>query len=541
MTTPAGRVDLRLLPPAATAWGAAALIVLVPADAVGSATAWGLAVLCALGLAVVRVLRDAASYAPSHAPSSAPGSVSRPARARVPPPGVRPAAALAVVVGVAVLTTGAVQRHAAAPAALADAARAGVVVDVVGRVAVPPRVLAGAAGAPPRLLVTVAAEQVRLTSSGALLAAGVHVEVLLPVGDPVGDPAGDPAGDEAAGTQPVDVDAHVAVRGRAATRPAGERAAVGVTARAAPELLGRPRPWFAWSAAARRHARALAGALPGDAGALLPGVTVGDTGAIPVDLRDAMRTAGLAHLTAVSGAHFALLGALALAATAAVDAPRVVRAGAVGAVGVGLVLVVGPDPSVVRAAVMGAVGLVALLAGRRPVGPAALCTAVVVLLVHDPWLAVAPGFALSVGATAGLVALGPPLVERWSGWWGRGAAVVLAAPVAAQLGCLPVVLALWPSLGAWSVAANVLTAPVVAPATVLGLAAVAVAAWWPAAAGVLAAVAGAACWWMGAVARVCAGLPGAALAWLPGPVGAVAAVLAATAAAVLLLRREHRG
>lgn len=505
MSAPAARVDLRLLPSAAAAWTAAAAVVLLPAPRLRLAAVGALVLLGVLAAVAAAV-----------------------ARGRL-PRAVLPSAGLAVLVAVAVLGAGATQRAAVASPALVRAAEAGAVVDVVGRVVAPPRVLGAGGAAPTRVLVAVTAD-VRLAASGALLAGRVPVEVLVP-GDVL---------DGAATRGRLEVDARVAVRGRATPRPPGERAAVAVAARAAPVVRDPPRPWFAWSSVARAHARGLGAALPGDAGALLPGVTVGDTAGIPVDLRDAMRTAGLAHLTAVSGAHFALLGALALAGTAALGAPRVVRVAAVAAVGLALVLVVGPEPSVVRAAVMGGVGLVALLAGRRPVGPAALCTAVVVLLLHDPWLAVAPGFALSVAATAGLVALGPPLVERWSPRWGRGAAGVLAAPVAAQVGCLPVVLALWPSLGAWAVPANLLTAPVVAPATVVGLAAVALAGWWPAGAGALAAVAGAACWWMGAVARACAALPGATLAWLPGPIGAAAAVLAAGCAAVLLVRRRPR-
>ncbi len=501
------RVDLRLLPSAAVAWGAAACVVLVPVDRARLAAACGVAALL-LGAAALLACSG---------------------RARL---RVLPAAALAVVVGISVLGAGVLQRGAAAPAGVVRAAQEGALVDVVGRVAAPPRPLGGGV-VPRRVATTVAAEAVRSARTGELLGGRVHVELLVPV-----DPSAD--GARAVAVPSVDVGVQVAVRGRASLRPAGERAAVVVAVRGAPRVLDGPRPWSAWSAAARGHARELAAALPGDAGALLPGVTVGDTGGVPDDLRDAMRTSGLAHLTAVSGAHFALLGALALACTGALGAPRVVRAAAVGLVSGALVLVVGPEPSVVRAAVMGAVGLVGLLAGRRSLGPAALCTAVVVLLLHDPWLAVAPGFVLSVGATAGLVVLGPPLVARWAPRCGRAAAGVLVAPVAAQLGCLPVVLALWPSLGVWSVPANLLTAPVVAPATVLGLAAVALAGWWPTGAAALAAVAGAACWWTGAVARVCAGLPGAAVAWLAGPVGAGCALLVAVAAAVLLAGRAGR-
>ncbi|WP_136519546.1 ComEC/Rec2 family competence protein [Cellulomonas telluris] len=496
---PRPRTDLRLLPPAVTAWVAAATAVLAPPGLLRPA-------------AVVAV----AALLPVAALLLAPRRLRR-ARAV-------PAALLALAVGACVLAAGAAQRAAAHPPDLARAAAGGDVVQVVGRVSGVARVVTGGTG-PPRTLLPVAAEEVRAASTGVLLASGVPVVLAL-------DP----------GTAPLALatDTRIAVQGRASARPQAERAGTTVAADRPPSVLLGPRPWYAWSSTARQHARDLGASLPGDAGALLPGVTVGETGQVPGDLADALRASGLTHLTAVSGAHFALLGALVLGAAAAARAPTVARVLAAAAAGAALVLVVGPEPSVVRAAVMGGVGLLALLAGRRAAGPAALCTAVVGLLVHDPWLAPAPGFALSVAATAGLVVLGPRLVERWSAWCGRTGAAALAAPVAAQLGCLPVVLALWPTLPVWAVPANLAAAPVVGPATVLGLAALLLAPWWPGGAEALAAVAGAACWWIGAVARWCAALPAAGVAWLPGPLGAVAAAVVAVSATVLLGARSGR-
>ena len=127
---------------------------------------------------------------------------------------------------------------------------------------------------------------------------------------------------------------------------------------------------------------------------------------------------------------------------------------------------------------------------------------------------------LSVLATGALVLLGGPLADRWAGTLGRPLATALALPVAAQLVCAPVILLLTPAVSLYAVPANVLAAPAVAPATVLGLAAGCVAPWWAAGAQVLALGAGAACWWIGAVGRVAAAAPGAQLAWLPGWTGA---------------------
>jgi len=203
-----------------------------------------------------------------------------------------------------------------------------------------------------------------------------------------------------------------------------------------------------------------------------------------------------------------------------------------------MVLLVHPSPSVVRAAAMGLVAAGGLLAGRPHRAPPALCAAVVVLLVADPWLAGELGFLLSVLATGGLVLLGGPLAQRWSARCGRPVAQALALPVAAQLVCAPAILLATPTVAVYAIPANLLVAPAVAPATVLGLAAGALASWCPWAAQLLAGLAGAACWWIGAVARLAAAAPGAQLAWLPGPPGIVLAAVASLCAARLLVARR---
>ena len=77
-----------------------------------------------------------------------------------------------------------------------------------------------------------------------------------------------------------------------------------------------------------------------------------------------MKTVGMTHLTAVSGANCSLvLGALLLAART--PAPSRRAAAAAGLAGLGLfVLMVGPDASVLRAALMGAHR--PRVPGRRP-------------------------------------------------------------------------------------------------------------------------------------------------------------------------------
>jgi competence protein ComEC len=272
---------------------------------------------------------------------------------------------------------------------------------------------------------------------------------------------------------------------------------------------------------------------------LVPGVAVGDTSRLDPELDEAMRTTSLTHVTAVSGGHFAIIVATVAALCVALRAPRVVRVLVTAAAMVGFVVLVHPEPSVVRAAAMGAVGLAGALLGRPSRAVAALAGAVVVLLVLDPWLARSYGFVLSVAATAGLALGTAPIARRLAPWCGRTVAHVVAVPVAAQLACAPIVVLLDPSVSLYAVPANLVAAPALGPATVLGVLATLLAPVWPAAATAVATLAGAFTWWLAGVAQVFAALPAARVPW-PGGAGGVVLLAAVSALALAVLLRSRR-
>jgi len=262
-----------------------------------------------------------------------------------------------------------------------------------------------------------------------------------------------------------------------------------------------------------------------DVRGLLPGIVLGDTGQLDPQLGEDMRTVSLTHTTAVSGTHFAIIAATVIGLLSALGLPRPVRAGVTTVAMAGFVLLVHPDPSVLRAAAMGLIGMSALLLGRPSRALAALGTAVVVLLVLDPWLARSYGFALSVLATAGLVLGAQPLARGLAAVLPQWLARAVAIPIAAQLACAPVIVLLNPAVATFAVPANLLSAAALVPATVCGVAAALLAPWWSAGAWWLVQPAAWACWWIAQVAHVCAGLPGASIPWAGGPGGAVALAL----------------
>ena len=277
--------------------------------------------------------------------------------------------------------------------------------------------------------------------------------------------------------------------------------------------------------------------LPPDARGLVPGAAFGDTSRVPVDLEQAMKDSGLTHITAVSGGHFAVLSVTVLAGTALLRLPRPVRAVTTAVVLGAFVLLVHPEPSVVRAAGMGVVSLLALLLGRPGQAVAGLAATVVVLVALDPWLTRSLGFLLSVVATGAILLLAPPLAALLDGVVPRGPALVLAVPVAAQAVCAPVLLLVEPAVSAYAVPANVLAAPAVGPATLLGLGATLTASWCEPVSDVLVQGAAGAAWWIAWVARTVAGLPGARVPWPGGPGGAALLAVLTAVVLVALLRR----
>ncbi len=254
-----------------------------------------------------------------------------------------------------------------------------------------------------------------------------------------------------------------------------------------------------------------------DARALVPALVVGDDRRMSPEVVADFRTCGLTHLAAVSGTNLTLVvGFLVVVARGLGVRGRLLTG--IGLVGVvGFVVLARPEPSVVRAAAMGSVALLSMGHRGRARGARALGVATVVLLLVDPWLVVSAGFALSVLATAGILFLAPALRDRMRRWLPRWAAEAVAVPLAAQLACTPVVAALSGEVSLVAVAANMLVAPAVAPATVLGLLGGLVGLVAPTSGALLGLAAGASGGWIVLVAHHLARLPTASVEWGAAP------------------------
>ena len=205
-----------------------------------------------------------------------------------------------------------------------------------------------------------------------------------------------------------------------------------------------------------------------DAGALIPGMVLGDTSKQSAEFKLAMKRSGLTHLVAVSGANFAIVSGFVLWCMQFLFRNRNYRIGATALSLFFFIALVRPSPSVLRAAAMAAVVLVAMAHRHAADSLPALGFAIAAVVIADPWQSRDAGFALSVLATAGLLLAAPRIIEFCARFAPQKIAEALAPPIAAMVFCAPVLVALSGFLSPMSIIANLLAAPAVAPITVLG-------------------------------------------------------------------------
>ncbi|WEB42630.1 ComEC/Rec2 family competence protein [Streptomyces yunnanensis] len=535
-----GPADLRLVGPAGAAWAAAAAALGAPGGMVAAGCAMAVA-LAALALWRARAKGGRAARGYDSAPGRSAGAL----------------VALAAVLLCAAAGAASAALHAAdvrrgpLPTWAHRYARLTVELEVTDDPRVTRPKVHGSERMPSALVFT--AEAVRIaTPDGRVTTARTPVLAVVQQraakhGKAAGEPPSPPP--EWRGLLPstrIRVVARAAPPLAAADRTA---AVLRVTADGPPNEVAPPSALQRLAGSLRTGLRRATDGLTPDARALLPGLVVGDVSRVPPDLDDAFSTTDLTHLLAVSGSNLTIVLALLIGPPHL--AARAERRGLArrlglslrgtalvgGALALGFVVVCRPDPSVLRAAACGLITLLAIGTGRRRSLLPALAAAVLLLVLYDPWLARRYGFLLSVLATGALLLLAP----RWSAALQRRRvpprlAEVVAAAAAAQAVCAPVVAVLAARVGLIGVPCNLLAELAVAPATILGFAALAAA---PVALPVAKALAWCAGWpaeWIAAVARTGAELPGAEVGWPGGWVGGL--MLAVTTVVLLAVGRR---
>jgi competence protein ComEC len=490
------KADLRLAVPTVAAWVAGAVLLAQPSALVVAAiVAWSVTGLVVVAAFLFRTRLVA---------------------------GLLTMAVVSLTAAALVLSSAAVQEAQRSPQALRDAASAGrfVTGEAVTTQPVAPNA--------PRFSATLHSVEV----GGHRIALSAPVTVFAARDD---DAAGRGSAERVLG-----IGSTVQLRGTVATAEAGDDVSFLFFSDSAPSLLAGP-PWYLdWATQLRTRFADAAKGLPGDGGALLPGLAIGDTSAVSVGLDTAMKASSLSHLTAVSGANCAVVIALVMAAGAALGIRRGLRVVASLVTLLAFVVLVTPQPSVLRAAVMAALVLAAMARGRPVRGMPILALASLVLLTADPWLARSYGFVLSVFATGGLLLLSRPLTMLFSRWLPTALAAVIAIPLAAQLACQPVLILLNASIPLYAVPANVLAEPAAPIATILGLAACVLLPWVPALGQVISWLAWLPSSWIAGVARFCESLPASSVPWPAGVPGVILVAAVIALALFVLLARGTR-
>ena len=262
-----------------------------------------------------------------------------------------------------------------------------------------------------------------------------------------------------------------------------------------------------------------------DAKALVGGLAIGERDLLSPEMAENMKTLSLTHLVAVSGANLAIVMGVVYLLTAACALSRNTRFITALLVMVAYVLVVGPESSVLRSATMATFVVIGLWLGRGTKPIISLAWAVIFLLAIDPGLATDFGFSLSALATVGLLTMALPMYNWLSRYMPRLIAIGIAASFSAQLATTPVLLMLQPSIPIYSVLANLIVEPVVAPVTVLGILALILAYPLPVLSSAVSYVASLGTWWITLVATEVSGWPAARVHFVAGPVGVALAAL----------------
>ncbi len=219
--------------------------------------------------------------------------------------------------------------------------------------------------------------------------------------------------------------------------------------------------------------------------ALLAGILLGDESGMSLEVQEAFRSTGTAHIVAISGFNMTILAALALSlSTRLLGRWR----GALAAVLLlaAYTLLVGGEPPVVRAAIFGVLAVFGRQVGRQQQGLNSTALASALLAVFNPFVLWEVGFQLSVAATLGLILFAMPLeqlLENWiqqpHGWPARLPPASLAIAggwfsqyflytLAAQVMTLPVFLYHFQEISIKGLWVNLLVLPVQPAVMILG-------------------------------------------------------------------------
>ncbi|MDR3127803.1 MAG: ComEC/Rec2 family competence protein [Bifidobacteriaceae bacterium] len=259
--------------------------------------------------------------------------------------------------------------------------------------------------------------------------------------------------------------------------------------------------------------------------ALVPAIALGYTNNFDDNLSDNFKISGLTHLVAISGSHFVIIISLIGVILLAFNIKKTIAAGIEIICILAFMSLVHPQPSVIRAAFMGIIGLVGLILQRKSLALTALSATIITLLIIDPYLATSYGFAMSCSAALGIILLTPKLTILLSRFIGKTIASIVSVTLAAQFFCGPIIILIYPFFTPYTLMANFLATPFVAPATILGVLSALISPLIPQMAYILAFSSTIFAYPLYIISKLISFLPLAKLAWVNGLIGCLLMIL----------------
>lgn len=214
---------------------------------------------------------------------------------------------------------------------------------------------------------------------------------------------------------------------------------------------------------------------PEPAASLEAGLLVGSRRGIPDDVLEDFNTTGLTHIIAISGYNISLVIAF-ITALFGSFVPRKFQFPLAIVFVVAFTLIVGAGPAVVRAAIMGLLAFFALTSGRQyHVSLAFALTAAVMVFWNPKILLHDVSFQLSFAAVAGLIFVAPlfeKIAEKIPNKFAIRESLLLT--LSAQVTAVPLIVFYFDRLSIVAPLANLLVAPAIPLAMLLGFIAVGV-------------------------------------------------------------------
>lgn len=260
------------------------------------------------------------------------------------------------------------------------------------------------------------------------------------------------------------------------------------------DVVERGKPWQEAAGAARAFVRRVIGRALGAHDARSAGVVtavlIGDRAGLDADTRRRLQAAGTYHVIAISGGNIAILTGVLLGVLRLAGAPPRIAAGGVILCLLAYWQIVGSEQSVARATIVAVTLLAARAADHRTPPLNTLAWAAVCLVAAAPLAILDAGFLLTFGATLGILAGVPRMLdlcrERLAAGSRYARAVVLplagllAATVCAELALLPVAASAFSRITAAGLVLNFVAIPLMTVTQLAGMLTVAVAAVSPA-------------------------------------------------------------